>query len=129
MSLAKRRRMVWTAASLAILAPSLALMGCAKKDGDAPVAATAGSEATLIAAGKAAFEANGCMRCHAVGGQGGGRGPDLSRVGAKAGRTPQWLVEHIRNPRAHNPRSPMPAFGKISDQELLAIGAYLASLK
>ena len=57
-------------------------------------------------------------------------GPDLTRVGADPSHTPQWLAEHVKNPRSQNPTSRMPAFeGKISDQDLLALGTYLASLK
>lgn len=66
------------------------------------------------------------------GGPGGGRrgGPNLSRVGAEAEHTSEWLIAHIKNPKTHNPSSRMPAFeGKISDKDLLALGAYLASLK
>lgn len=119
--------------------------------------------------GRKVFEANGCTRCHAVGGQatasagpggpgaggappagfggaapggpgGGGpmpagpigmaraRGPELSTVGTK--RTRDWLIEHVRNPKAHNPQSRMPAYdGKISDADLQLLANYLASLK
>ena len=57
-------------------------------------------------------------------------GPDLTRVGADPTHTPPWLVEHVKNPRAQHPSSRMPAFeGRISDQDLAALGAYLASLK
>ena len=56
------------------------------------------------------------------------KGPQLTTVGAK--RTRDWIVEHIRNPKAHNQQSRMPAFaGKISDADLQAVGDYLASLK
>jgi mono/diheme cytochrome c family protein len=93
-------------------------------------AASAQSDAALAAAGKAVFDANGCARCHSIGGQGGRMGPDLTRVGAEPGHTPQWLVEHVKNPKRHNPSSRMPAFeGRISDRDLLALGAYLGSLK
>jgi cbb3-type cytochrome oxidase cytochrome c subunit len=58
------------------------------------------------------------------------RGPDLSHVGADPTHTSDWLIEHIRNPKAHKPDSRMPAFeGKISDEDLKAIAEYLASLK
>jgi mono/diheme cytochrome c family protein len=41
-----------------------------------------------------------------------------------------WLAEHVKNPKTHNPGSRMPAFeGKISDADLRALSAYLASLK
>ncbi|HEX8238083.1 MAG TPA: cytochrome c [Abditibacteriaceae bacterium] len=90
---------------------------------------TAG-DATLIAAGQSVFTSNGCGNCHAVSGQGGGRAPDLTRVGAEAEHTSEWIVAHVKNPKTHNPGSRMPSFeGKINDKDLLALGAYLSSLK
>jgi cbb3-type cytochrome oxidase cytochrome c subunit len=57
-------------------------------------------------------------------------GPDLSRTGAAPGHTAQWLAEHVRNPKSHNPGSTMPAFvGKIPEADITALGDYLASLK
>jgi mono/diheme cytochrome c family protein len=128
------------------------------------------------AAGRKVFEAQGCTRCHSVGGRGGpagggwpmaggpgpggpggpggpngpgpmpggpgpggmgrglggmARGPDLGHVGAKPEHTPQWLAEHVRNPRAHKPNSKMPPFGenKINEADMRALTDYLASLK
>jgi mono/diheme cytochrome c family protein len=84
----------------------------------------------LLAAGKGVYDAVGCARCHAIGGQGGRMGPDLTRTGAVRGHTVAWLVAHVNNPRAHNPQSRMPAFeGRIPEKELQALGAFLAALK
>jgi mono/diheme cytochrome c family protein len=95
-----------------------------------PSSSTAQSSATLIAAGKTVFDANGCARCHALNGQGGRQGPELTHVGAESEHTSDWIVAHVKNPRMHNPRSRMPSFeGKINDKDLLALGAYLSSLK
>jgi len=105
--------------------------GCSRSP-DAPAAsAPAGAGPVQAAsAGRAVYEAQGCARCHAINGQGGRMGPDLTRVGAQPGRTAEQLAEHVRNPKAHNPGSRMPAFeGKISEQDLKALGEYLASLK
>jgi mono/diheme cytochrome c family protein len=90
----------------------------------------AAGSATLIADGQAVFAANGCANCHAVGGQGGSKAPHLTRVGADAEHTPEWLIAHVKNPQVHKPDSRMPGFeGKINDKDLEALGAYLASLK
>jgi mono/diheme cytochrome c family protein len=97
-----------------------------------------------------------CAKCHAIGGGGaagappaggppmaggpgkpggpGGmmrRGPDLSTVGRDPAHTVDWLMEHVRNPKAHKPDSKMPPFdeNKISDQDLRTLAEYLASLK
>ena len=128
------RKTVLITAGLCVLALSLIVTGCGKSNesesSPAVHASATQGDATLIAAGKAVFDSNGCARCHSIGGQGGRQGPDLSRVGAEAEHTTQWLMEHIKNPQAHNPRSKMPAFaGTINDKDLLALGAYLASLK
>ncbi len=60
--------------------------------------ASAGGDA---ARGRAIFESRGCMNCHRVNGQGGRRGPDLSRVGAVPGGRGRGFVpptaEAIRN--------------------------------
>ena len=108
---------------LGLLAMMLAL-GCNKGGGSAP------GDAAQLAAGRAAFDNNGCARCHSINGQGGRMGPDLTRVGGQPGHTPVWLAEHVKNPKTHNPGSRMPAFeGKISDTDLRALSAYLASLR
>jgi mono/diheme cytochrome c family protein len=119
------------------LASLLVITGCAKNTESTPTAdqgnpssSTAQSNSTLIAAGKTVFNSNGCARCHAIGGQGGNQAPELTHVGAEAGHTADWIVAHVKNPKAHNPRSRMPSFeGKINDKDLLALGAYLSSLK
>jgi mono/diheme cytochrome c family protein len=111
---------------------SLVLAGCSNKSGDSASSPSvnAGGDTALIAAGQSVFTGNGCGNCHAVSGQGGGKAPDLTHVGAETEHTSQWIVAHVKNPRAHNPRSRMPSFeGKISDKDLLALGAYLSSLK
>lgn len=59
-----------------------------------------------------------------------GKGPDLSHVGADAAHTAEWLSEHIRNPKAHQPQSRMPGFeGRISEEDLKTLSEYLAGLK
>jgi putative heme-binding domain-containing protein len=60
--------------------------------------ASAGGDATR---GRGLFESRGCMNCHRVEGEGGRRGPDLSRVGAIPGGRGRGFVpptaEDIRN--------------------------------
>jgi len=125
MTFVKNVRTVWTVVSVTCVASLLLMMtGCGKNEGSAP------SDANSVAAGKAVFDANNCAKCHSIAGQGNPRGRDLTHVGADPNHTAQWLIEHVKNPRAHNPNSRMPAFeGKISEQDLAALGAYLASLK
>ena len=109
---------------------TLMVMGGCAKSGGSGSSAGAQSDPALVAAGKAVFDSNGCVRCHVVGGHGGRMGPDLTRVGADPTHTPEWLAQHVKNPKSQNPGSRMPAFeGRISDKDLLALGAYLAGLK
>lgn len=118
------------AASFALLLASLWIAGCAKKEESSGSAPAAQGSASLVEAGKAVYASNGCAKCHSLGGQGGRMGPDLTRVGADTAHTPQWLIEHVKNPKTQNPASRMPAFeGRINDTDLNALGAYLASLK
>lgn len=130
----RRAFLAITSLALGLLLLGAAAAGCTKSEGggDAGSAPAAGANAgsPLVAAGKTVYASNGCARCHALGGQGGRNGPDLSRVGAEATHTADWLVAHVTNPKTHNPGSRMPGFaGKIGDKDLLALGAYLASLK
>lgn len=144
-----------------VLAVSLAVIGCGKaEEKNTPGPPPGGSEEVLAylpggaehAAGKKVYADSGCARCHklgetgpaAMGGPGGrpgmggppgGRpgmgGPDLSHSGAPADHTKEWLAAHIRDPKSHRDRSPMPPSGpdKISDADLDKLASYLASLK
>src|SRR5437867_4317522 len=73
-----------------------------------------GTETGPHAAGQKVFAANGCGRCHAIGGAGAGpmpggpmpggpkgrnRGPDLGTVGRDPAHTVEWIMEHIRTPK------------------------------
>jgi mono/diheme cytochrome c family protein len=89
-----------------------------------------------VAAGRRVYDANNCARCHSIDSSGGGGGPnrgrkkDLSRVGAHPEHTAAWIGDHIRDPKAHNPGSRMPAYkDKINAEDLRALSEYLASLK
>jgi mono/diheme cytochrome c family protein/Zn-finger nucleic acid-binding protein len=91
----------------------------------------AGGDAQPSQAGRAIFERNGCARCHALAASDRpGKGPNLSRVGANATHTVDWISEYIRNPKAQKPDSRMPGFAnKIQAQDLRTLAEYLASLK
>jgi cytochrome c553 len=92
-----------------------------------------------VSAGRQVYDAKGCARCHSIGGGGGpaggfgggpgrGRKHDLSHIGAN--HDAGWIADHVRNPKAHQPNSKMPAFkDKIKDQDMRALADYLASLK
>jgi mono/diheme cytochrome c family protein len=128
MSSANNRTTHRLLAGLALAAMLTAMTGCRKNEGAGALPPGHGNSAAT--AGREVFVASGCMNCHAVGSQGGNKGPDLTHVGSRAGHSIEWLVLKVRNPRALNPTSGMPAFqGKINDRDLLALGGYLAGLK
>jgi ubiquinol-cytochrome c reductase cytochrome b subunit len=79
-------------------------------------------------AGSELFKSQGCVACHRIGGTGGNIGPDLSGEGL-AGRSRQWLSDHLRNPKAHNPATVMPSFAALSDKASRQLVDYLLSLK
>lgn len=88
--------------------------------------------------GNAVFDQH-CLKCHAVDGgaegggpkgKGGWGNPDLGKVAADPAHTPEWLAEHVRNPRAHSPGSKMPEFAsKLSDEEIQSVVDYMSKLK
>jgi len=82
-----------------------------------------------VAQGKLLYEKWGCPRCHAIGGQGGTIGPDLTRVGAKPGRDSAWYIRHLQNPQAVVPGSLMPPLRGASEAELRAVAEYMLTLK
>jgi ubiquinol-cytochrome c reductase cytochrome b subunit len=73
--------------------------------------------------GALVFQNNQCRNCHAIGGVGGHRGPDLSRVGTI--QTQPQLVRQIIQGGGN-----MPAYGKnLSADQIRALTAFLVSLR
>lgn len=102
------------------------------------------------AAGKRVYNANGCMKCHSMGGGQAGfpmppmppmggppnmppmpnQGPDLAKVASKPERNVDWFIAFLNNPSKDNPEARMPPFeGKIQADDLRALAEFLASLK
>src|SRR6516225_4703245 len=88
---------------------------------------------TLIDQGKQLAETIGCKGCHGfadgefstVLGQAKDVVPNLQNIAAKVG--PQWIYHWIKNPRGYFADTRMPSL-RLSDQEALAITAYLSTL-
>ncbi len=85
-----------------------------------------GDALDLIARGRRLFGEKKCVTCHAVAGNGGTKGPDLTHVGRRL--RADYLPEWIRNPRNISPSTEMPSF-EGSQDELDAVVEYLLSLK
>jgi ubiquinol-cytochrome c reductase cytochrome b subunit len=89
----------------------------------APVVLSAGEKA-----GSDLFKSQGCIACHRINGTGGNLGPDLSGEGIK-GRSRPWLSDHLRNPKAHDPKTIMPSFAALSDEANSQLVDYLLGLR
>ncbi len=73
--------------------------------------------------GAVVFQNKQCRNCHAIGGEGGQRGPDLSSIGAQMAG-PQLVRQVIQG------GGNMPAYGNnLSPAETRALVAYLISLR
>ena len=77
--------------------------------------------------GKEVFEREFCPACHYFRGLGRADGIDISAVGER--RSPQWIREHIINPKSHNPNIGMPSHAHLSRAEIDALVAMLTSPK
>ncbi|MBE0430158.1 MAG: cytochrome c [Thermoleophilia bacterium] len=76
-----------------------------------------------LSAGATAFQTN-CMSCHAIGGAGGSIGPAFDNVGAKYSAAD--IVRYSRDPRSIDPDSLMMPVTGVDDDDLRAIGDFLA---
>jgi ubiquinol-cytochrome c reductase cytochrome b subunit len=77
--------------------------------------------------GQELFQTLGCTACHAVSGPGSVLGPGLASEGRR-GRSHDWLVSQIRDPKAHNPASIMPPYAGLNDAQVGDMIDYLMSL-
>jgi len=86
-------------------------------------AATVRDSSTAVVNGARLFHEKGCEFCHAIDGQGGKRGPDLTMVATRM--SPLEMVGRITNGGPN-----MPAYvSSLSQEELDAIVAFLATRK
>jgi len=76
--------------------------------------------------GQRLFQQKGCIGCHSVAGQGGKVGPALDDVGLR--RTPEWMMQHFRDPQSVTPGSVMPKFG-FTETEARALTEFLLHLR
>jgi ubiquinol-cytochrome c reductase cytochrome b subunit len=76
------------------------------------------------AEGARLFRSEGCIGCHSVEGTGGKIGPALSAT-TLHGRDRRWITDQIRNPKSHNPKTVMPSFASLTDQQVNDLVDYL----
>ena len=107
----RKRIVVLMALALALILLVAALVSCSANSKGAEV-----------------FRREKCMDCHTLKGKGGSVGPNLTYVGGKRSR--DYIVQQIKDPKSHNPKTEMPSFrDKLSDQELSDLADYLSGLK
>ena len=74
--------------------------------------------------GSGLFVSVGCVACHKIEGKGGVAGPDLSHE-AKLGRSSQWLITQITDPRMHVPTTIMPAHKNLTQPQLKSLADFI----
>ena len=72
------------------------------------------------------FQQKGCIGCHTVDGKGGTVGPALDDVGVR--RTPEWIIQHFRDPQNVSPGTVMPRFG-FTEYEARALAEFVLHLR
>jgi len=92
-----------------------------------PASPSAAPSPESVGVGEKLFTSQGCIACHTVHGKGGSIGPDLSTEGDK-GRSADWLADQIRDPKAHDPQTVMPAFKALSTEQVGDLVDFLMSL-
>ena len=80
----------------------------------------------LVIRGESTFKSQGCYGCHQVDRFGTPIGSDLSHVGGKYPIA--YLTRWLRDPESVRPTAHMPKL-ELSDEDVQALAAYLASLK
>ncbi len=77
--------------------------------------------------GEELFRSQGCIGCHKVRGRGGSAGPELSGDTLKD-KSRQWLIDQIMNPASHFPKTIMPPFKGLSNEQLNDLVSFLTGL-
>ncbi len=79
--------------------------------------------------GEQLFKTLGCTECHTTTGIAGNKqGPDLVQARGN-NRTDQWLHAQMIDPQSHNPRTIMPPYSQLSDQNVELLVGFLKGLK
>ena len=113
----------WTGLTVAAVRSTPRAEAEAKIDYSAPTGWMELSAGEL--AGVAYFRSESCTSCHAVGGEGGDVGPDLTRVSIH--KDAAWMIEHFKHPERIRPGTSMPPI-HLSDSQLNSLAAFLLKL-
>jgi menaquinol-cytochrome c reductase cytochrome b/c subunit len=76
------------------------------------------------------FAVSGCLNCHTYDGIGASSlgAPDLTEEGTR-NRGIQWQIDHLENPSAITPGSPMPSFADLGEENLRKLAVFLEASK
>jgi menaquinol-cytochrome c reductase cytochrome b/c subunit len=76
------------------------------------------------------FAVSGCLNCHTYDGIGASSlgAPDLTEEGNR-NRGIQWQIDHLENPSAITPGSPMPSFADLGEENLRKLAVFLEASK
>lgn len=85
--------------------------------------------AAMVKMGESVYDKSGCKNCHAINGEGGKAGPNLTHIAREKGHTMKFFETQVTNPKANYPHGRMPAFKNIKGKDLTALATYLESLK
>ncbi len=85
------------------------------------IALTVGCRRADYKTGEEVFRGE-CINCHLLNGEGGKRGPDLTRIFQK--RQESYIRDYIMDPRSIKPNGTMPP-ARISERELDMVMQYL----
>ncbi len=76
--------------------------------------------------GQKIYQTYACFSCHKMSGKGGKLGPDLTNESQK-GRSREWIITQITNPKKHFPKSIMPPFTMLSNKQLNNLTDFILS--
>ena len=76
------------------------------------------------------FAESGCLNCHTYLSYGSSNlgAPDLTAEGTR-NRGLQWQIDHLTNPQSKSPRSPMPSFAGLGEDNLRNLAIFLEASK
>jgi mono/diheme cytochrome c family protein len=110
----------------------LVAAGVAVLVGVVPVASASAQDAKLVERGQKIYADQKCAMCHSIAGKGNAKGP-LDEVGSRLSEEEirQWLINpRVMTEKTKAERKPvMPAYTKLSKDDLEALIAYMQSLK
>ena len=79
-----------------------------------------------LSPGAALVNQESCLACHALGGEGGDRGPRLEFIATR--RDADWIARYLADPEALTPGAAMPKFDKLSEAQRRSIAEFVVSL-